>query len=129
MKKICLLLMIGLLLVGCHSSASSQTLSYSKEEFTNGKIYQYLDMLLCVYEDDNQKGFHFQFELNQSGIGDYASYVDASHQKATCYLSHQENCQLVFTLDNDSILVEANEEEDYLSANLSGKYILQGDVE
>ena len=63
------------------------------------------DYLLYIYEnDEKQKGFTFEFELNQSGIGDFATYQDDSHQQATCILSHQKDCQLTFTFGKDYVI-------------------------
>ena len=76
----------------------------------------------------HQKGFTFEFELNQSGIGDFATYQDDSHQQATCILSHQKDCQLTFTFGKDYVIVKTTDEENYLSADLSGHYVLQEDL-
>ena len=114
MKKCVMFLICVFLLVGCQVH-SSQPLSS-----------QYHDYLLYIYEnDEKQKGFTFEFELNQSGIGDFATYQDDSHQQATCILSHQKDCQLTFTFGKDYVIVKTTDEENYLSADLSGHYVLQ----
>ena len=120
MKKCVMFLICVFLLVGCQVH-SSQPLSFqSHEKPLDRKVYQYHDYLLYIYEnDEKQKGFTFEFELNQSGIGDFATYQDDSHQQATCILSHQKDCQLTFTFGKDYVIVKTTDEENYLSADLS----------
>ena len=129
MKKCVMLLICVFLLVGCQVHSSQPLSSQFHEKPLDRKVYQYHDYLLYIYEnDEKQNGFTFEFELNQSGIGDFATYQDDSHQQATCILSHQKDCQLTFTFGKDYVIVKTTDEENYLSADLSGHYVLQEDL-
>lgn len=71
MKKCVMFLICVFLLVGCQVHSSQPLSSQFHEKPLDRKVYQYHDYLLYIYEnDEKQKGFTFEFELNQSGIGD-----------------------------------------------------------
>ena len=99
-------------LVGCQVH-SSQPLSSQSHE--NHLIEKFINIMIIFYifmkTMKSKMGFTF-FNWNsiQSGIGDFATYQDDSHQQATCILSHQKDCQLTFTFGKDYVIVKTTDE-------------------
>lgn len=123
---------IVFLLVGCthHSSPNVSPMTQDHLTVSESQTYQYEDFMLYITRyDDLKDSFEFQIELNGYGIGDFAEYTDSSHQQATCTLSHQKDMEITFTFEKDCVIVKANGEENYLSADVSGRYVLQEEVQ
>lgn len=125
MRKI-LMICLCIMLIGCASQQKGTTHKNLKTpiEDTIGWVgtYECGDLkLMIMYDEDVPNGFEFNIELGEKGFGEFTRYIQDDKKKAVCDTT-EDGYTLLFTLKDDSVIVEESGGIGYLETELSGEY-------